>query len=72
MRKKNQDAVTRANQIEKLRHELTKLRERLRSPKTRFRTREKVQEAVDKILAASSVGTLVDVAIEERQIESYA
>ena len=70
-RKKDQDAVTRANQIEKIRHELNKLRERLQSPRTRFRTREKVQEAVDKILSASPAGRVIDVEIEERQLESF-
>lgn len=71
-RKKNQDAITRANQIEKFRHEVGKLRQRLKSPKTRFRTREKVQEAVDKIVSASPAGRIIDVKIEERQIESFS
>ena len=70
-RKKDQDAMTRANQIEKLRHELNKLRTRLQSPKTRFRTREKVQEAVDKILSASPAGRVIDVEIETKELESY-
>ena len=72
LRKKKQDAVSRAHQIEKTRQELGMLRERLQSPKTRFRAREQVQEAVAKILAASPVGALIDVTITERQTESFA
>lgn len=71
-RKKNQDGVTRAHQIEKLRQNLSRLRQRLNSPKTRFRTREKVQEAVDQTLAESAVGALVDVTVHERQLERFA
>jgi transposase len=71
-RKKDQDAVTRARQIEKIRDELNKLRTRLQSPKTRFRTREKVEEAVDKILSASPARQVIDVEIETKELESYA
>lgn len=70
-RKKEQDGVTRANQIEKMRHELENLRTRLQSPKTRFRTRDKVQEALDKILATAPAGRVLDVTIETHQLESY-
>ena len=70
-RKKDQDAMTRAGQIEKIRLELNKLRTRLQSPKTRFRTREKVQEAVDKILSVTSAGRVIDVQIETKELESY-
>jgi len=70
-RKKDQDAMTRANRIEKLRHELGKLRTRLQSPKTRFRTREKVREAVDKILSASPAGGVIAVDIETKELETY-
>ena len=61
--------MTRANQIEKLRHKLNKLHTRLQSPKTRFRTREKVQEAVDKTLSASPAGRVIAVDIETKEIE---
>jgi transposase len=70
-RKKDHDAVTRANQLEKIRHELNKLCTRLQSPKTRFRTREKVQEAVDKILSASPAGRVIDVKVQEQPLESF-
>jgi len=70
-RKKDQDAMTRAGQIEKIRLELGKLRTRLHSPKTRFRTREKVQEAVDKILSVTSAGRVIDVQIEIKELKSY-
>ena len=68
-RKKGQDAMTRANWIEKIRHELNKLHARLQSPKTRFRTREKVQEAVEKTLSASPAGRVIAVDIETNEIE---
>jgi transposase len=70
-RKKDQDELTRVRQIEQIRQELNKLRERLQSPKTRFRTRPKVQEAVEKILSESHAGRTVDVQIKEEQRESF-
>lgn len=70
-RKAVQDAQTRANQIEKIRQKLNKLQERLESPKTRFRNRPKVEEAVAKILDGSPVGYLIDVQIQENVIETF-
>ena len=70
-RKAVQDAQTRANQIEKILQKLNKLQERLESPKTRFRNRPKVEEAVVKILAGSPVGHLIDVQIQEHEIEKF-
>jgi len=70
-RKKDQDEITRARQIEKVRQELNNLRTRLQSPKTRFRTRAKVQQAVEEILAKSPAGRIVHVQIDEAQQESF-
>lgn len=69
--KKAQDAVTRARHLEKLRVQLLSLRKRLQSPKTRFRTAEKVREAVDKILRGSDVASLLNVTITEHAKESF-
>ena len=70
--KKEQGAVTRARRLEKLRGELGKLRERLQAPKTRYRSLEKVREAVEKILGASRVGSLLDVTIQAQELESFS
>ena len=51
--------------------ELTQLRERLRSPRTRFRQHAKVAEAVEKILQGRSCEEWVDVEIKEIEEESY-
>ena len=70
-RKAEQDAQTRANQIEKIRQELNKLQQRMESPRTRFRNRAKVEEAVAKILGGSPVGHVIDVQIQENEIEKF-
>jgi len=49
-RKVARDMATRAHAIERTQQELTKLRERLQLPRTRFRDQEKVQKAVEEIL----------------------
>jgi len=70
-RKAIQDAQTRANQIEKVRQKINNLQERLESPRTRFRNRPKVEEAVAKILDGSPVGNLINVQIQENEIETF-
>ena len=70
-RKAEQDALTRARQVERIQKQLTDLQQRLQSPKTRFRTRTKVEEAVRKILAESSAGRMVNVDIQQRELEKY-
>jgi transposase len=71
LRKSQQDAATRLRQLDKLKQELDELQRRLQSPKTRFRTRPKVQEALDKVLAASTVSDFVRVEIEEESQETF-
>jgi len=70
-RKEEQDARTRTNRIKKVRQELHKLQKRMKSPRTRFRSRAKVEEAVAKILKGSSVGHVLDVQIHEDAIETF-
>jgi hypothetical protein len=50
---------------------LTELRERLLSPRTRFRERSKFQQAVDDLLAKCEVEPLVRVSIEEKEDAKY-
>jgi len=70
-RKEEQDAQTRTNRIKKIRQELNKLQQRMTSPRTRFRSRPKVEEAVAKILKGSSAGHVLDVQIHEDEIETF-
>jgi transposase len=70
-RKAEQDAKTRARQLEKLRRELAELQQRLDSKKTRLRTRAKVEQELKKVLSASAVAPLLNVTIEERELESF-
>jgi transposase len=71
LRKSQQDAATRLRQLNKLQQELDDLQRRLQSPKTRFRTRRKVEEALEKVLAASTVSDFVRVEIEEHEKETF-
>jgi len=70
-RKAERDAVARARAIERTQQELIKLRERLHSPKTRFRDRAKVQQAIDEILKNHAAAQWVQVEIQERKNETY-
>ena len=65
------DAASRARRLQRAIQKLTDLRQRLSSPRTRFRQRDKVAEAVDKIREAHAVGELLQVQIEERAEETY-
>jgi len=71
IRKQELDAHTRARHIQAALGELAKLRERLRSPRTRFRQRAKVAEAVEKILEERGCGAWIDVEVREVEEESY-
>jgi transposase len=71
LRKSQQDAATRIRNLDKLKQELDDLQRRLQSPKTRFRTRPKVEEALGKLLAASKVSDFVRVEIHEEEKETF-
>jgi len=71
LRKQELDAHTRARHIQAALGELAKLRERLRSPRTRFRQRAKVAEAVEKILEERGCGAWIDVEVREIEEDSY-
>jgi transposase len=65
--KQQHDIHMRARQIERAVGLLAQLREKLYSPKTRYRTRAKIAAAVDGILAKYQVVPWLNVEIEERK-----
>jgi len=69
--KQTSDAATRATRLQRAIRDLTALRERLVSPRTRFRLREKVAEAVDALLDEHAVRELLRVEIGELEEESF-
>jgi transposase len=70
-RKAELDALARTNRIQRATRELDGLRQRLSSPRTRYRQRSKVTDAVDEILRSREVKDWITVAIEERVEERY-
>lgn len=70
-RKAELDALARANRIQRATGELDDLRQRLNSPRTRYRQRDKVTMAVEEILKSREVKDWITVAIEERVQERY-
>jgi len=70
-RKAELDALARANRLQRATRELDELRQRLISPRTRYRKRDTVAEAVEKILNSREVKDWISVTIEERLEERY-
>jgi len=70
-RKAELDALARANRIQRATRELGELRKRLGSPRSRYRQRGKVADAVEEILKSREVKDWIAVAIEERVEERY-
>jgi transposase len=70
-RKAEQDKSRRARSIQKATAALSDLRERLQGPRTRFRVRAKVEEAVAEILAEAEAGSWLLVEIEEQEEETF-
>ena len=70
LNKKERDAAKRSRAIEKALGDLGRLEERLSSPRTRFRKRSKVRDAVDKILGDHDCWAWLSVDIEEHR-ETY-
>jgi len=70
-RKAELDALARANRIQRATRELDELRQRLGSPRTRYRQRDKVTMAVEEILKSRETKDWITVAIEERVEERY-
>ena len=65
------DALVRGAQLERAFQELYALRQKLLSPRTRYRTASRVWEAVERILTERDVKHLVQVQIESREDENY-
>ena len=70
-RKAELDAAARAGHIQRATRQLDALRQRLTSPRTRYRQRAKVADAVEEILRCCEAGDWVRVQIEERTEERY-
>jgi transposase len=70
-RKAEQDAAGRARSIQRATAALSDLRERLQGPRTRFRERAKVEQAVTEILADAEATCWLLVAIEEQEEATF-
>ncbi len=70
-RKVARDLAARADAIDRTQQELAKLRERLQLPRTRFRDRAKVEQAVDEILDRRGTTGWVRVEIQQRQEATF-
>jgi transposase len=71
VRKAERDVLSRHHRIERASGRLSELRQKLASPRTRYRQRAKVAEAVEAILRDGGVEGWIEVAIEERTTERY-
>ena len=65
------DAVARLDRIERALRKLTEFQEKLRSPRTRYRQRAKVEDAVAKIIEDCGAGGWVRCEIKELTLEQY-
>lgn len=70
-RKENQDRTTRQRALDRAWEAFARLRERLASPRTRFRTHAKVEEAASKILEETGTRSWIDVRIFEYEEEQF-
>jgi transposase len=70
-RKAELDAAVRAGRIQRATLQLDELRQRLTSPRTRYRQRAKVAEAVEEILRSCEAGDWLRAEIESRVEEHY-
>jgi transposase len=70
-RKAECDALTRHRRLERSLGRLAELRQKLASPRTRYRERAKVSEAVEAILREDDVADWITVAVEEHTTATY-
>ncbi|MBV8069320.1 MAG: IS1634 family transposase [Acidobacteriaceae bacterium] len=70
-RKAEQDQSRRARSIQKTTEALSDLRERLQGPRTRFRERAKVEQALAELLAEAEASPWLLVEIEEQEEETF-
>jgi transposase len=71
LRKAELDAVARSGRIERALKQLAALREKLRSPRTRYRKEAKVTEAVWEILQSCGVASWIVVEVEPQTEETF-
>ena len=69
--KETRDAETRARKIERAERELEELQQRIDGPRTRFRSRKKIESAAEEILQSRGVGDFVKITIEETEQEAF-
>ena len=70
-RKAEQDAVARSERIARALKQLAAFREKLRSPRTRYRQEAKVTEAVAEILQACGATDWIGTEVQPQTVESY-
>ena len=70
-RKAEQDAITRLARIERTLKELAALRDKLQSPRTRYRQESKVAEAVAEVLTSCGTEAWVVTEIERKEIATF-
>ena len=70
-RKAELDALTRSQRIERALRALGELREKLCSPRTRYRQAAKVSEAVEKLLTEHDVSQWITVQVKPQEVETY-
>jgi len=70
-RKAEQDKSRRARSIQKATEALSDLRERLQGPRTRFRARALVEQALAELLAEAEASSWLLVEIEEKEEEAF-
>jgi transposase len=71
LRKAEQDALARSGQIERTLKQLAALREKLRSPRTRYRQEAKVAAAVTEILKSSSAADWIVTEVRPQTEETF-
>jgi transposase len=70
-RKAELDAAARATKLQRALRELGQLREKLQSPRTRYRQEAKVHEALSAILEAYGVSDWIRVDVEKETVQRY-
>ena len=71
LRKAELDAVARSGRIERALKQLTALRDKLRSPRTRYRQEAKVAEAVAEILQACGAAAWIVAEVQPQTVETF-
>ena len=71
VQKAERDAHARETRLSRTVQALSELHDKLHSPRTRYRRREKVEKAVAEILQRFDTQQLVDVCVNERIVERY-